>query len=192
MASPSPSELLPKGGLPPGAAGKAQGRSLWLGCPWQCPEPTQPLLRTQLRQLLQCRPGGGMGACRWAVEPHTSPHVPLPEVHATLSMLPTSPAVSCATLISHMRTWGLQETPPAGKLRAGMPTQIQEITKPVLSPLHLQGSMGRAAQEVDPARAKALRQESQMCRGLSNERSGLRGFQLNWVTAGLWPRCEEV
>ena len=73
-----------------------------------------------------------------------------------------------------------------------MPTQIQEITKPVLSPLHLQGSMGRAAQEVDPARAKALRQEGQMCRGLSNERSGLHGFQLNWVTAGLWPRCEEV
>lgn len=44
-------------------------------------------------------------------------------------------------------------------------------------------------QETAPARkwsAKALRQEGQMCR------SGLSGFQLNWVAAGFRSRHEEV
>lgn len=66
------------------------------------------------------------------------------------------------------------------------------ILKPSLSPLHLQGGVGRAVQDADTVQAKALSQEGQMCRGLLSERSGLSGFQPNWVAAGFWPRHEEV
>ena len=67
-----------------------------------------------------------------------------------------------------------------------------KIPKRTLSPPHLQGGMGRAVQEADTEQAKALSQEGQMCRGLLSERSGLSGFQPNWVAAGFWPRHEEV
>lgn len=65
------------------------------------------------------------------------------------------------------------------------------IPKPSLSPLHLQGGMEGPCRR-HTAQAKALSQEGSGCRGPLSERSGPSGLQPNWVTAGFWPRHEEV
>lgn len=66
------------------------------------------------------------------------PHIILPGVHVTPSMLLTSLEQAVATFILYMRIWGLQKAAPARKWRARMPIQIPEVPKPILSPLYLQ------------------------------------------------------
>lgn len=87
---------------------------------------------------------------------------------------------------------GAPGTATVRQQRARLPTHIPVMPKPNLSPVHLQGGMGRAGQEVGTAHAKALRWESQVCGELVSEKSGLSGSQPYQVTAGLWNRHEEI
>lgn len=120
-----------------------------------------------------------MGYTDEDVETHTFlPHIILPGVHVTPSVLATALEQAVATFILYMRIWGLQKAAPARKWRARMPIQIPVVPKPILSPLYLQEGLKSTAQEVGMVHAKAVRQEGQLYRNLSSERSGLSGPSL--------------
>lgn len=63
-----------------------------------------------------------MGYTDEDVETHTFlPHITLPGVRATPSMLPTALELAVATFMLYMRIWELQKAAPARKWRAKMP-----------------------------------------------------------------------
>lgn len=83
----------------------------------------------------------------------------------TPAMPPIALAPVVAKLTIHMSTRGLWKAAPARKWWARLPTQVQVMPEPTLSPLHLQEGRGRAAREVGTAQAEASRQEGQTSGG---------------------------